>query len=174
MNRKCGILYLIRDLMPKNILINLYYSIVYPHILYCNLIWGNTYASHLKPLVIAQKRIVKTLTFKPKSFSSVILFKDINLLNINQLNKYSLCIFVFKNLHGIQDDIVFENSRINQHYNVRDQYKLSLPSSGSTQSQKSVEYSAVSIWNSLPVHLRTINTISSLKKHLKEFLISVP
>ena len=41
-NKKCGILYLIRDLMPKNILIDLYYSIVYPHILYCNIIWGNT------------------------------------------------------------------------------------------------------------------------------------
>ena len=95
-DKKCGILYLIRDFVPRKILINLYCSLVYPHIFDCNIICGNSCADHIKPLLTAQKRIVKTLTYKSKSFSSNILFRENKLLNINKLNFYDLCIFIFK------------------------------------------------------------------------------
>ena len=171
-NKKCGILYLIRDLVPRNILINLYYSLVYPHILYCNVIWGNSCANHIKSLVIAQKRIVKTLTYKNKTFSSNILFRENKLLNIQKLNFYNLCIFVFKNIHGLLNDVVFESSNVVQNYNVRDQHRLTLPFARSSQAQKCVEFSGASAWNRLPVNIRTINSIYTFKRQIKNFLIS--
>ena len=171
-NKKCGILYLIRDLVPKNILIGLYYSLVYSHILYCNVIWGNSCNNHLKPLVIAQKRIVKTLTYHNRSYSSEILYKEYNLLNIHKINLYSLCIFVFKNIHSQLSDIEFVNSAAMHNYNIRDNHRLTLPSIGSSQSQKSVKYSGASAWNDLPVNIRSINSIVIFKKQLKEYLIS--
>ena len=36
----------------------LYYSLIYPYLLYCINIWGGAYASHLNPLIILQKRAV--------------------------------------------------------------------------------------------------------------------
>ena len=34
-----GIINRIRYLMPQNVLLNLYYSFVYPYLSYCNLVW---------------------------------------------------------------------------------------------------------------------------------------
>jgi len=35
-------------LLPKEILLNLYYALVHPHLLYGLLVWGSTYPSYLK------------------------------------------------------------------------------------------------------------------------------
>ena len=82
--------------------------------------------------------------------------------------------FIFKNLRGNLNEITLESTLANQNYNLRDQYTLSIPNDlgRSLQSQKGVQYSATSMWNNLPIRLRTIDKIGSFKKYLKEFLIS--
>ena len=42
-----------------NILINLYYSLVYPYLLYCSVVWGGTHAASLVPLMRLQKKIIR-------------------------------------------------------------------------------------------------------------------
>ena len=50
LSKSVGLLYRLRDFVPHNILINLYYSLVYPYILYGNIVWGGTYGEHLAPM----------------------------------------------------------------------------------------------------------------------------
>ena len=38
-----GILYKLKQYLPKSSLISLYYSFFYPYFLYCNLAWANTH-----------------------------------------------------------------------------------------------------------------------------------
>ena len=40
LSKSVGIIYKLRDFVPHRTLINLYYSLVYPYLLYANLIWG--------------------------------------------------------------------------------------------------------------------------------------
>merc|ERR1712074_204414 len=60
-SKTIGVLYRIRDLVPKNITIKIYYSLIYPYLMYCCPIWARTYASHLDPLVLMQKRAIRII-----------------------------------------------------------------------------------------------------------------
>ena len=77
------------------------------------------YTGHIKPLVVAQKRKIKTLISKIKLHDSEMLFKETNLLSIDKLNIYNVCIFVYKNLHGQLNYITFKTPIISQNYNIK-------------------------------------------------------
>ena len=53
--RNIGAISKIRYFVNSNILINLYYSLVYPFLIYGLVAWGNTYSSASNPLYILQK-----------------------------------------------------------------------------------------------------------------------
>ena len=41
----------------------LYYSYIYPYLIYCIEVWGISPHTHLKPLLLLQKKIVRIMTF---------------------------------------------------------------------------------------------------------------
>ena len=55
-----GVLHSISSCAPESNLIDLYYSSVYPHLIYGILLWGGSAKVHLEPLILAQKKIVKS------------------------------------------------------------------------------------------------------------------
>ena len=54
-SRAIGIFYKIRNFVTKSILINLYYSLIYPFLIYAVHIWGGTSDNNLRPLHVLQK-----------------------------------------------------------------------------------------------------------------------
>ena len=64
-SRSLGILYKLQDYLPTTSLIGLYYTFVYPYLIYCIPIWGNTTENHLYPLKILQKRAIRIINKKP-------------------------------------------------------------------------------------------------------------
>ena len=61
--RSIGILCKLRHYVDLNILVKLYYALIYPFLTYGILIWGNTYDTTLKPIFILQKKAVRIITF---------------------------------------------------------------------------------------------------------------
>ena len=61
-SRSIGIMYKLKPFFPLCILKNIYYSLIYPYLIYGNLIWGGTYKIHLEPLFVLQKRAVRILS----------------------------------------------------------------------------------------------------------------
>ena len=53
-----GILIKARKYLNRRILLNLYYTFVYPYLIYCVEIWGNTCNIYLDPLTKLQKKII--------------------------------------------------------------------------------------------------------------------
>ncbi len=49
----------LRYYVTSKILLQLYYSLIHPFLTYGIVVWGNTYESSLKPLVLLQKRVVR-------------------------------------------------------------------------------------------------------------------
>ena len=49
--KSIGIILKTRNFLNKNTLRNLYYTFIYPYLIYCIEIWGNTNAIHLDPLI---------------------------------------------------------------------------------------------------------------------------
>jgi len=48
--------------LNRKYLIQLYYLLVYPHLLYGIVLWGNTYNIYLNKLIVLQKKIIRTIT----------------------------------------------------------------------------------------------------------------
>ena len=61
LSKTIGLFYKLRFDVPRVNLIKLYYSLFYPYLLYCNKIWGGTYDSHLKPVLLLQKKIIRII-----------------------------------------------------------------------------------------------------------------
>ena len=66
----------------------LYYALVYPYLIYCNLIWGNTYKTRIQRLVSIQKKIMRLITFKFYLEHTEPIFRDLEILSIEQINCY--------------------------------------------------------------------------------------
>ena len=57
-NRSIGVLRQLRYYVNLNVLIQLYYSLIYPYLTYGIHIWGNTYQSTIQPLPKKALRII--------------------------------------------------------------------------------------------------------------------
>src|SRR3984885_12851470 len=87
-SKNVGIISRIAHLLPQSIKLNLYYSLVYPYLSYCNLIWALTYPSRLKGLIILQKRAVRVIAGASRREHSAPLFSKFKILTINEIGEY--------------------------------------------------------------------------------------
>ena len=86
-----GVLSKLRHFVPMGILIRLYYSIIFPFLIYSVIVWGNTYQSNLHPIVVLQKKAICIITFSAFREHTSPLFKKLNLCTA-RLNLFSyLC-----------------------------------------------------------------------------------
>ena len=90
LSRLTGLMYRIRGCVDNSTLNMIYYSLIYPHLLYGIPIWGNADNIHLNPLLILQKKAVRLILNKhrniqtifelPRSTVRLILHNDNNIL----------------------------------------------------------------------------------------------
>ena len=59
--RTCGIVFKIRCLLSTSTLILLYNTLFLPFLQYGSIVWGQTFASYLEPLVLIQKKVVRAI-----------------------------------------------------------------------------------------------------------------
>ena len=52
----------LRNIVPTNVLVTLYHTLIYPYLSYCNIIWGSAAATSLHRLVILQNRAVRLVS----------------------------------------------------------------------------------------------------------------
>ena len=62
-SKSIGIIYESIFFLPKTSLHCLYYSPVYPYLIYCISVWGSTYQSNLSRVTILQKKIIRFFRF---------------------------------------------------------------------------------------------------------------
>ena len=97
-SQKTGIFYKIRNYLSKKSLVSLYYSFVYPHLLYGILTWGSACKSIIKTLqVIGNKilRIISKVTHE-SAVKNDFLFHSLNILKIRDIYKLELAKFMYK------------------------------------------------------------------------------
>ena len=94
-SKTIGILYKSGFFLPKSSLHNLYYSLVYPYIHYCILVWGSTYPTNLDRLSLLQKPVIRVINKDPFDDHTGPIFKKLNLLKIEQIYLSKLGHFMF-------------------------------------------------------------------------------
>ena len=90
-----------KQLLNKSQLMLLYNALIFPHLTYCCLIWGINYQSHLKRILLLQKRIARHILGLSYSESVSHRFGDLQMLNIYSIIKYKAVIFALKYLNNM-------------------------------------------------------------------------
>ena len=80
-----GILIKIKPDLDKVTLRNLYFTFVYPYLIYCVEVWGNACDTHLDPIIKIQKKCVRVITFSHYLEPTESLFKDLKILAFKKL-----------------------------------------------------------------------------------------
>ena len=85
--RSVGILSKIRHFVPMTILLQLYYTLIFPYLSYAVTTWGNTYMSTLKPLTILLKKAIRLITFSDFNARCSITARKFKFTHIYDLRK---------------------------------------------------------------------------------------
>ncbi len=129
LSRIVSLLHTIKDLMPIYVLNILYYAHVLPHLMYCTNIWANTYSTHLLPLFILQKKIIRVITNNNYFAHTQPLFKQNKILKLFDINKLQIAIYMYKKTQT-NNDI---NEPLHQ-YPTRTRQNLRIPAHNLTSS----------------------------------------
>ena len=98
--KNVGILQRTSYMIPPSIRLKLYYSLIYPYLSYCNLIWASTYKSRLHKLVILQKRAVRTIAGVSYRTHTSPIFLELKLLKFHQIKIYQIGVFMYRYANG--------------------------------------------------------------------------
>ena len=94
-SRGIGMIIKARQYLNKSGLMSLYYSFIYPYLTYCNHIWGTTYKTRLKRLVMLENKTVRILSHTGNITSSDPLYKKLDIMKVENINTYLIGRFMF-------------------------------------------------------------------------------
>ena len=157
--------YLLRTLIPADILNLVYFALVQSKLSYGLPFWGGTYENTLQPIAVRQNFVIKTMCFKKKSDSSWILYRNKKILPLKHL-------YVFRVLKMFFSKSGNRLTKVLKKYDLRDNNLCYIPKFNLTLLQKSFLVSAPKLFNKLPNTIKCNNNINSFLKVLKEFLFT--
>ena len=153
-----GIIYKLNQYIPKNILINLYYALIYPYLIYCNIAWASTCPTLLDPIIKVQKRSIRNICRAPFLAHTNDLFKDCKILKFADINKYCIAFYVFKNFNQFLTPDTHPHDTRNRHNLRVARHRLSL-------TQQNVSFMGPKVWNNLLSNLKTIPKPETFKNN---------
>ena len=161
----------IRHLIPFNILINVYDSLVQPHFNYCSVVWGNCGSGLSEKLQKLQNRAARILMHASYDSNIDELFRALGMRKLKYQRSESAAVMMYKSLHGMTPEyltsrFVFRNDITS--YRLRNtENKLALPQPRTNYLKKSFSYSGAGLWNSLSGNLRAATSLNNFKLNLR-------
>ena len=71
---------------PSRSFAQFYHSLVYPYLIYCNIVWSNTFSCHKRNLITLQKQAVRVINNVPIDYHANDLFHCNILLKLEDVN----------------------------------------------------------------------------------------
>ena len=172
--RNIGILSKLRYYVNLDILVNLYYALVYPFLTYGLISWGNTYSSTIQPLFILQKRAIRIMTFSKFHEHSSPIFKRLNIVKLPDLVTLSIAVFMYKfyNRHlPSVFDTFFTQVNKRHNYSTRSASKMfyTLPKVRTNYGKFNIRFKGPKVWNSISENYKTFS-LSKFKESVKSDL----
>ena len=149
--RGLGVIIKARKILKKESLISLYYSFIYPYLIYCNQIWGSACKTPIEPLFILQKRALQIITGVHHRSPSEPLFRQLKFLNCENIFKYLVGRLMYRVYHGElstlqslfvkNSDIHMQDTRQRGHYHI--------PVCRTNPGKSSLWYFGAWLWNKI-------------------------
>jgi len=172
----CGIIRTIKPFLNYKTLLSVYYCIVYSHLQYGIIIWGNANKTKLLKLNNLHNKIIKLIKEKIKRENKPKLEQLTPLLSIEQIFKLEIGKFMFR-YYNKQLPICFLqyfktiDSIHNYSTRLSKQNNYFLPRYRLKQSQKLLTYSGAKLWSEIPSDIKKLS-FKNFTKKLKTYLTS--
>ena len=178
--------------MNLKILKTLYYSLIYPHLIYAIEIWGSADTTHMNHVLMLQKIIVRMLCYLDKRQPNYAfhpadpLFVTLGFLEVHDLFKLKLATFIYKSLNKQTPTNFhswFKLTTQTHSHNTRSKFIDIVSATNSNNlfiliartthyGLKSVQVHGPKIWNSIPPTIRTNSSSRCFKNELISYLMS--
>lgn len=152
----------LRQKVGELCLIDVYYAMVYSHIAYCVIAWGQT--TGWERVFKTQKRIVRIIFNLSYRESCRDYFIRHNLMTFP-------CIYIYKCALFVKNNLSKFSTLTNGVYNTRSHTTLLYQSHRTARYEKSSLYSCQKIYNKLPKDIRDVENEKHFKNGLKNWLI---
>ena len=172
----------IKNFAPRRILTTLYYSMVYPFLIYGISLWGATFKTHLTKLFRTQKKVVRAIVGATYNAHTNNIFYDLRILKLDDIYKINVSKFILAFMkHELPPPIMtlYTPAQNPQNYNTRQNMKFKIkPQIRRTlQASQSIIHNGPNIWNSLDNQLyinentQNLNSISCFTLKYKKCLL---
>ena len=159
--------------LQRKILLTLYYSYIYPYMIYCTEAWGNASNCHLDQLYKIQKKVIRLISFTNYDISSATTFKKFEILSLNQLVYNRIWVMMYKYFNHLLppavNDLYVCNNDVHK-YSTRQKHLLYINKSNINVYAKSFGITSVRVWNALQSKIDVNVPISKLIKSSKNYL----
>jgi Reverse transcriptase (RNA-dependent DNA polymerase)/Endonuclease-reverse transcriptase len=171
--KNIGILARASYLLPYHIRLKLYYSLIYPYLTYCNIVWASTYSTRLQRLVTLQKRAIRIIAGVHSCEHTSPIFSALKLLNIEQIKILQVGEFMYRYDHGLLppafSDFFHQGTEIHSHF-TRNASSYRPVYAHTNTRLFSIKSAGTTIWNKFPSHIRVASNLLLFKKMLRTFL----
>ena len=150
-------------------MISIYYTLCYSRLIYCVSIWACTWPSFLSRLQIAQNKVFRCI-YSLKKFDSVTeIVNQEKFLKFSFIHKFFTLLLIFKTLGQFKLFRLVDNVAHTRSSNVN----LVCPGFRTTLFKYSIFSFGPNLFNSLPLHIKTIPTTNKVKfkQEIKKYLL---
>ena len=170
----CWMLSKIKSYINEDILRNIYFGLVYPHLFYCISCWGAVSSSTTNKLFLLQKRAIRMVAKAPRLSPSSPLFKDLKLLKLEDIYKLRVVTIMFKINNGTWvGEIDFQKiNMLHSHYtrfSANDNYYS--PEINTNIIRHSFCYMGPKEWSLVPPNIKK-SPIRLFKKEYSNYLMN--
>ena len=176
-SRITGTFTILRTIVPTNILLKLYFALVYPHLTNHVVVWGSSPPSQLKKLLVRINTLLRTIlgvtwvNGRPLLHNSE-LYKQLRLMNFNSIYKLNL----FKLLRQLLDgklpefwEMLLGNYIIPHTYNTRG-VGFRHPNISCEIERRALSFQLIMMIEELPSGILEISPKASIKQMKKNLL----
>ena len=175
LSQRIGLLRSIKHYLPFTERVLFYNAVIKPILMYGGSVWGSTSKDNIKRVFKLQKRAARfILDAKTKETRTVRLFEKLGWLPFyDELHVNKLCI-IYKSLNGqcpeYLSDQITRVSDISKRSSRHGNITLRCPKySRETEGGRTFLISTIKLWNTLPVDIRSSNSIRAFKQNCFEF-----
>ena len=174
LSKYVGLFSKLRHFLPFSALLTLYKTLFEPHLNYCNVIWCNTFPTHLLKLKSLQKKIIRIITWSDFDAHTAPLFHRYGLLRLDELNTYHNACLIFQVVNSMNTRLcnLIPISSPQHAYYTRNLDHIAGKFRRLDNPSLSVVCRGPVIWNDLPIHLKMLYSFSKFKRDLKQYLSS--
>ena len=174
-NSKINLLSKIKKYLTTEARLLYFNSYILPLFDYCCTIWGNCSKKDLERMTRLQKKAARIILGK-YDVASKKLFADLNWLDFANRIKFHKCILVFKIVNGLsppylQDLLRQIKSSSTSSLRSAEEENLLLPGANLEIFKKSLQFSGVCIWNSLPSHIKKSKSLNNFKEKCQKYML---